>query len=259
VSLRPLPTYYPWRYRYILMSTVRHFYRHRLAALLVAGSVGCGEGLTLPDPSAAGVELSIVGGNGQRGIVGERLDQPLVVMAVDSNGAPIANLPVAFVAVSGDEGGGLQPDTAITNSQGQASAVWVLGTTPGDRTADARVVVTGDSSRMVTFQATALAGAPDTLRALSPLIQPGRRNEAAASPPIALAVDRFGNPVSGVPVRWEVTAGGGALSDSLASTGADGTASVSWTLGDGIGVQKVTARLDGASGSPVTFSATVLF
>jgi hypothetical protein len=30
-------------------------------------------------------------------------------------------------------------------------------------------------------------------------------------------------------------------------------------LGDGTGVQKVTALLDGASGSPVTFSAAVLF
>lgn len=241
------------------MSTVRHLYPFRLAALLAAASVGCGEDLALPDPSAAGVELSIVGGNGQSGTVGEGLDQPLVVKVVDSSGAPIANLPVAFVVVSGDAGGRLEPDTAITNAQGEASTIWVLGTTPGDRTADARVVVTGDSSRVVTFQATALAGSPDTLRALSPLIQPGRRNEPVTSQPVILAVDRFGNPVSGVPVDWDVTAGGGVLNDSLTSTGADGTASVLWTLGDRIGVQKVTARLEGASGSPVTFSATVLF
>jgi hypothetical protein len=241
------------------MSTVRKLYRHRWAALLLGASVGCGEGLTLPDPSAAGVELSIVAGSGQSGTVGERLDQPLVVKVVDSSGAPIVSLPVAFVLVSGDAGGRLEPDTATTNAQGEASTIWVLGTTPGDRLAEARVAVTGDSSRVVTFQATALAGRPDTLRALSPLIQPGRRNEAAANPPVVLAVDRFGNPVVGVPIHWEATAGGGTLSDSLASTGADGTASVSWTLGDRIGVQKVTALLDGASGSPVTFSVAVLF
>jgi hypothetical protein len=241
------------------MSTVRKLYRHYWAALLLGALVGCGEGLTLPDPSAAGVELSIVGGNGQSGTVGDELDQPLAVKVVDSSGAPIVGLPVAFVVVSGDDGGRLEPDTAITNAQGEASTIWVLGTTPGDRTADARVVVTGDSSRVVTFQATAVAGTPDTLRALSPLIQPGRRNEAAANPPVVLAVDRFGNPVVGVLVHWEVTAGGGVLSDSLASTGADGTASVAWTLGDQSGVQKVTALLDGASGSPVTFSVMVLF
>jgi hypothetical protein len=241
------------------MSTVRKLCRHLWAALLLGASVGCGEGLTLPDPSAGGVELSIVGGNGQSGTVGEGLDQPLVVKVVDGGGVPIPELPVAFVVGSGDPSGRLQPDTAITNARGEASAVWILGTTPGERTAEARVNVTGDSSRVVTFQASALAGNPDTLRALSPLIQPGRRNEPVTSQPVVLAVDRFGNPVGGIPIHWEVTSGGGVVDDSLASTAEDGTASVSWILGDGVGVQKLTVRLDGANGSPVTFSAAVLF
>jgi hypothetical protein len=241
------------------MSTVRYLYRHSLAALVVATSVGCGEDLTLPNPTAAGVQLSIVGGSGQRGPVGEELDQPLVVKAVDGAGAPIADLPVAFTVANGDPGGRLDPDTAFTNAQGEASAVWILGTTPGERAADARVAITGDSSQGVTFHATGVAASPDTLRAVSPLVQPGRRNEPAANQPVVAAVDRFGNPVGGVAIRWEVSAGGGALTDSVTSTEADGTASVSWTLGDQIGVQKVTARLDGANGSPVTFSAAVLF
>lgn len=242
------------------MASVRKLYWHRLAALLMAGSVGCGENLALPDPSAAGVQLSIAGGNGQNGTVGEGLAQPLVVQVVDSSGAPIEGLPVAFVVVGGDDGGQLQPDTAITDSAGRASSVWVLGTVPGDRSAEARVSVTGDTMpRVVSFQATAAAGSPDTLRALSPLVQPGRRNEAAASPPVVLVVDRFGNPVGSIPVRWDVTAGGGVLSDSLASTGGDGTASVSWILGDRVGVQKVTARVEAIGGDPVTFSAMVLF
>jgi hypothetical protein len=259
MTRRPTRTYYQWLDRYILTSTVRHLYRYRLAALLLTASVGCGDGVTLPDPTAGGVELSIVGGNGQRGTVGAGLEQPLVVKVVDGSGAPIPNLPVAFEVADGDSGGRVEPDTAFTNTQGEASTVWTLGTTPGERTADARVSVSSDSSQVVTFQATALAGKPDTLRALSPLIQPGRRNEPVESQPIVLAVDRFGNPVSGVPIQWEVTAGGGDLNASLTQTGADGTASVSWTLGDGVGFQKLTARLDGATGSPITFSATVLF
>ena len=241
------------------MSTVRHLSRYCLTALVVAASGGCGEGVTLPDPTAAGVELSIAGGNGQSGTVGEELEQPLMVKAVDGDGAPIPDLPVAFTVVSGDPGGRLDPDTALTNSQGEASAVWVLGTTPGERVADAQVAVTGDSSRVVTFQATGRAAGPDTLRAVSPLVQPGRRNEPPANQPVVAAVDRFGNPVGGVPVRWEVTAGGGVLTDSVTSTGADGTASVTWTLGDQVGIQKLTARVEGANGSPVTFSAAVLF
>ncbi|HEY1333678.1 MAG TPA: hypothetical protein VGF31_05440, partial [Myxococcaceae bacterium] len=67
------------------------------------------------------------------------------------------------------------------------------------------------------------------------------------------------NPVQGVTVRWTVTVGEGDVSAEQTATGSDGKASVTWELGGRIGVQRVTANLEGASGSPVTFSATVLF
>jgi hypothetical protein len=73
-----------------------------------------------------------------------------------------------------------------------------------------------------------------------------------------LVLDRFGNPVSGVDLDWDVTAGGGSVSDPT-PTGPDGKATVTWTLGLGIGVQKLTAAVSGVHGSPVTFTATVLF
>jgi hypothetical protein len=42
-------------------------------------------------------------------------------------------------------------------------------------------------------------------------------------------------------------------------TDADGRSGVIWTLGNRIGVQQVTAEVHDLIGSPVTFSATVLF
>jgi hypothetical protein len=74
-----------------------------------------------------------------------------------------------------------------------------------------------------------------------------------------LVLDRFGNPVGGAEVGWDVTAGRGTVSSPQTVTGADGKATVTWTLGVGIGVQKLAARIEGAHGSPVTFTATVLF
>ena len=71
-------------------------------------------------------------------------------------------------------------------------------------------------------------------------------------------MDRFGNPVEGAAVEWQTT-GGGSLSEQSSLTEADGTTSVIWTLGQQIGVQKATATIERASGSPVTFTATVLF
>ena len=94
---------------------------------------------------------------------------------------------------------------------------------------------------------------------VSPTSQPGRLASPVADDPTVLVVDRFGNPGGGAAVAWDVTAGGGEVSSASTPTGADGRASVTWTLGLGIGIQKLAARVDGVHGSPATFSATVLF
>ncbi len=108
------------------------------------------------------------------------------------------------------------------------------------------------------FAGAVVAGEPDTLRAASPLLQPGRRGTAVPEPPTVLVVDRFGNPVAGARVTWDVSAGGGEVSgDGI--TDVSGRSSVVWTLGNGVGMQKLAARIEGTHGSPVSFSAAVLF
>jgi hypothetical protein len=102
-------------------------------------------------------------------------------------------------------------------------------------------------------------GEPDTVRAASPVSQPGRIGQAVPEGPTALVLDQLGNPVGGAAVDWEVTAGKGSISSPQTVTGPDGKTTVTWTLGLGIGVQKPTARVEGVHGSPVTFTATVLF
>jgi hypothetical protein len=73
-------------------------------------------------------------------------------------------------------------------------------------------------------------------------------------------VDRYGNPVPNASVAWQVTAGQGEVGGSpITPTDADGKASVAWTLGDRIGVQKLTATIGSVTGSPISFTATVLF
>jgi hypothetical protein len=228
------------------------------AAALSAAAIACGGDLTLPDSSGAGLDLSKVGGDSQVGPVGEALPDPLVVRVVTVGGQPVAGQEVAFVLPEG-ETGRLDPDTAVTNSAGEALARWVLGSEPGDYQVEARLVSELTDPPAQLFQASAVPADPDTLRALSPLLQPGRRGETLDDPLVVLVLDRFGNPVSGVEVEWKETAGQGTLSAERTPTGADGTASVFWTLGGRIGLQKVTASVPGATGSPLTFSATVLF
>ena len=221
--------------------------------------LGCSADLTLPGSTAPGLAVAVLQGDGQVGTVGEELPDPVVVEVKTDGGQAIPDRRVAFVAAQG-AGAGFDPDTAVTDSQGQARTRWVLGTAVGVYTAEARLVPDGESALPTApLQATADPGDPDTVRAIGPTIQAGHREEALPEPLAVLTVDRFGNPVAGAEVKWETSSGNGVLSAETTLTGSDGTTSVIWTLGNRVGVQRATAKVDHAEGSPVTFSATVLF
>jgi plastocyanin len=64
-----------------------------------------------------------------------------------------------------------------------------------------------------------------------------------------------GAPSPGATVAWSAT-GGGSVDPASAPTDANGSASTGWTLGTTSGAQTATASLAGATGSPVTFTAT---
>lgn len=228
--------------------------------VLLAGIIGCGSDLVLPDApvSQENVALTKMQGDEQTGAVGEALGTPLIVKVVTQGQQPASGVEVAF-ALSDPAGGTVTPPTATTNSDGEAIAMWTLGTVPGTYTATARLVGAEGEDQVTQFQAIAIAGAPDTLAAQSPLAQAGRRNQPVASPPEVRIVDRFGNPVPGVPVSWQVISGGGQVSSPITATDEQGLSSVEWDLGNERGVHKLTAAIEKATGSPVTFTATVLF
>ncbi|MDE3258694.1 MAG: hypothetical protein OYM47_12735 [Gemmatimonadota bacterium] len=64
----------------------------------------------------------------------------------------------------------------------------------------------------------------------------------------------MGDPLQDAPVNFTVTAGGGALSDTTATTDADGRASTTLTLGSQPVTNTVVATVSGLD--PVTFTAT---
>lgn len=121
-------------------------------------------------------------------------------------------------------------------------------------------VAAGCGGDLVLPEGPSEAAVPDTVRAVSPQNQPGRRKRELEEPLVVQVVDRLGSPVADVRVRWRVTAGEGEVSAPEVETGADGQASVRWTLGGEAGVQKVEASVSGGvHGSPVVFTAIVLF
>jgi hypothetical protein len=234
----------------------------QVLVVLLAGTLGCSsDNLLLPENAgpAGGVALTKVTGDEQTGTVGEMLQYPLVVKVLGVGEQPAAGVQVAF-ELSDPAAGTVNPDTATTNSDGQAIANWTFGTVPGSYMVVARVVgeAVGDTTA-AEFVAAAKPGAPDTLSSMIPLAQPGRRQQPVGDPPLVRVVDRFGNPVPEIPVAWQVIAGEGTVSSPITTTDADGQARVDWTLGNRFGVHKLTAAIESATGSPVTFTATVFF
>jgi hypothetical protein len=248
-----------------LMPHTNSFAVRRAVVVLLIATLGCGSDLLLP-PADDGVQIVAITkllGDEQIGPVGEPLGDPLMVEVVTGSQEPAAGVEVTF-ELSDPAAGTVSPTVTTTNTQGQAVANWTLGITPGSYVVVARLtgVEEGDSTgddKVAEFHASARAGPPDTLAPQIPLAQPGARGQPVMDRPRVRVVDRFGNPVPDVPVAWQVTAGEGWVASPITATDAQGSASVDWTLGNRIGVQKLTAAIESATGSPVIFTARVLF
>ena len=79
---------------------------------------------------------------------------------------------------------------------------------------------------------------------------------AALADPIVVRVTRDGSPLAGQSVAWSVAAGGGSVSPTSSTTDSNGDASTTWTLGGTPGGNALQAAVTGATGSPLTFTAT---
>ena len=96
---------------------------------------------------------------------------------------------------------------------------------------------------------------PRTLAKLSGDEQQGLPAAQLAEPFVVSVLDQNGNPLPGAEVTFSVSAGGGTLSATTATTDANGRAAVTLTLGDEPGRNTVAVKV--AELKPVIFSATV--
>ncbi|MGH7614526.1 MAG: leishmanolysin-related zinc metalloendopeptidase [Gemmatimonadales bacterium] len=199
------------------------------------------------DPSA----MALVSGNGQAGLAGQPLAQPLVVRVTTASGAGTAGVAVTWAVTAG--GGTLSATSTITDEGGQASATWTLGEVVGANAAQA--TASGLSGSPVSFAAASTAGLPTQLALISGNNQTGTVGQALAESLVVVARDRFDNPVGGATVTWAVSAGGSLGSTTAGRADAQGRSSVAWTLGPRAGGQIVTASFPGATGSSVVCTA----
>jgi hypothetical protein len=72
-----------------------------------------------------------VSGDGQSARPGEALERPLVARLVDAGGRPVRRVDVRWSASAGQ----VTPQISATDANGEATAVWTLGTVPGPQRA----------------------------------------------------------------------------------------------------------------------------
>ena len=208
--------------------------------------------------------LTKVSGDGQEGAASTQLAVPFVVSVLDQDGAAIAGAVVTFSVTAG--GGTLSSTTdanpctiesstssttATTDADGRAATRLTLGSEPGTNTVSATV----EGLEAETFTATATEQAtPHSLTKVCGDDQEGTAGILLDEPFVVSVSDEEDAAMTGVVVTFSVTAGGGTLSSSTATTDANGRAATRLTLGSEPGTNTVSATVEGLV--PVTFTAT---
>ncbi len=194
----------------------------------------------------------------QIGLPAAALPIPIRVkyVQIDAQGSsqPVAGAALAWAVASG--GGSVSQASAITDAQGNGTAIWTMGAVPGAATLRITTPPVGNSPVSV-FADSALATAafPHILRVVS-------GDNQTAAPGAALSADLVveyvdvnpvtgaATPIPGVTVTWSITTGQGSLSPPTSTTNAQGRATSRWTLGPGTGTQSASAAVAAVAAAP---------
>jgi hypothetical protein len=213
---------------------------------------------TRPAPT----QVSILGGNYQSAEGGAPLDLPLTVLATGPTGAPLAGIPVTFLATAVEVQGLATPlatpgpaeaGTIVlaTSASGIVSVDSVLPVTPG--TYDVQVGVPGATPVHFTLAATTTAVHSVTIAGGG---QTGTVDAILPEPLQVVLKNALGHTVPGGLVAFEVVAGGGRLLPAGAqSTGDDGAARTLLTLGKNAAAPQIVAAFVPGRAAPILFEA----
>jgi adhesin/invasin len=193
--------------------------------------------------------LKKVSGDGQAAFVGAQVANPIVVKVTDAYSNPVQGVVVSFTAAGG---GNVNPASTTTGANGEAQAAWTLGPTVNGNT----VTAAAGSLTAVTFNALAAPPPDAKVLAVSGTPQSGTVATALGLPLLVQVSTATNVPIQGVTVDFEVTPSGAAtLSPPQGTTGSNGQAQVSVTLGQTAQDFTITASVAGVA-QTASFSAT---
>ncbi|MBN1481245.1 Ig-like domain-containing protein [candidate division KSB1 bacterium] len=223
-------------------------------------------------PKAASRLVKVDSTDAQTGEVGLPLSSPLQVKVTDEHYNPINNHTVTFAVRNNageleDSAGKSKSKVVRTGKNGVASVIWHMPNTPGvvytDVTANKTTGGPLENSPME-FSAMARQGTPHTMTRITPdSVLIGTVWKPLPEKLVIKITDRLGNSLSGIPVKFEVTEGGGLLNglpQVVINTNDTGFAEVVWQIGrkSGVAVNTVQASASVAVNPLITFKATGL-
>ncbi len=159
-------------------------------------------------------------------------------VARDGQGQPIAGIPVLFTSLDTTRATVAAPGNGLVTWRPVRGAARIVATLPNLVADTATFTVALPASRLL---------------AVSGDAQSATTNTALAAPLVLRVTASDSVPVSGIPVTFAVTTGGGTLLALADTSDATGLVQTSWTLGALVGAQSVTATL---TTNNATFVAT---
>ena len=225
---------------------MRNLLSATLPLLVLAAACGDGGG----GPSEHTLELIkwTPSGDLQVDTVGQLLPKPVRVRVL-VDGQPSAGHVVHFA------GGTLGTIDGTTDGTGVTTSTWTLGTAVGEQSVTASL--DGATGSPLTFTATALPDAPDTMFAVSGAGQAAEPSDVFPQPFGVRVTDQYGNAVPGVWVQFAAS-GALTLNTDSAVTLETGVAQVAGIAKAFAGSTTVTASVSGINGSPVEFTGAVV-
>ena len=182
----------------------------------------------------------------------------VTVTAIDAYGNPVG-VGGAIVTITRLSGTGtIGP--VIDNGNGTYTATIIAPSTIGSGVFVATlngIQIDGGAANQARLVVDYVAGLPATVTLNAGDGLSATVGQAVPTAPSVLVEDAYGNPVPGAGVTFQVTGGGGSVTNTTATTDSAGIATAgAWTLGTTAGANTLAAACTNLVGLPVDFTAT---
>ena len=202
--------------------------------------------------SQAPASVERVAGDAQRGPPGIALTEAVVARILDSGGSPVEGAAAFFSPAEGS--GFATPNTVLANAAGEARVSWTLGEAFGLQSLVASVA--DGPNTVFTAQAQRPDELADSLEVVSGHDQAGRAGRSLRRPVVVRVLDEYNRPLEGVTVRFDPAPRHGLADPDVAFSDGSGEATTTWTLGEEVGLQLLTASVPSGPSARVAATGT---